>query len=182
MSIELFNIFISTLVVLTQVLIVFLLALLLFFRKKAKRSLRYFAENAYILGFAIALVSTLGSLYYSEIANFNPCYLCWVQRVFIYPQTLLLAMAAYRKDNNISYYALALSFVGLVFSVYQNYLYFSITAGPSAFCDITTSCLQRYVAGYSYVTIPVMALTALLAIIILMIIRNKYFKSKNISV
>ena len=38
----------------------------------------------------MAGVATLGSLYFSEVAHFRPCVLCWVQRAFMYPLAPLL--------------------------------------------------------------------------------------------
>ena len=34
---------------------------------------------------AVAVVATLGSLYFSEVADFPPCRLCWFQRIGMYP-------------------------------------------------------------------------------------------------
>jgi hypothetical protein len=48
---------------------------------------------------AIALVTTLGSLYYSEVAGYPPCTLCWYQRIAIYPQVVVLGVAALRRDR-----------------------------------------------------------------------------------
>ena len=33
----------------------------------------------------IACVSTLGSLFFSEIMELPPCALCWYQRIFMFP-------------------------------------------------------------------------------------------------
>ena len=38
---------------------------------------------------AVAGVATLGSLYFSEIADFVPCRLCWFQRILMYPIALI---------------------------------------------------------------------------------------------
>src|SRR5215213_8249764 len=46
----------------------------------------------------VALVATLGSLYYSEIADFLPCRLCWFQRIAMYPLSILLLGMAIRRD------------------------------------------------------------------------------------
>ena len=54
---------------------------------------RYVAERAICLSFFLALAATLGSLFYSEIAGFEPCKLCWLQRIFMYPQAVLLGIA-----------------------------------------------------------------------------------------
>ena len=37
------------------------------------------------LAFLVALTATVGSLYFSEVARFTPCVLCWYQRIAMYP-------------------------------------------------------------------------------------------------
>ena len=54
----------------------------------------------------VALVTTLGSLYYSEIAHFDPCQLCWYQRIAIYPMSVILLVAAIRRDAVVKWYVI----------------------------------------------------------------------------
>ena len=35
-----------------------------------------------------------GSLYFSEVANYVPCRLCWFQRIAMYPLAVILLIAA----------------------------------------------------------------------------------------
>src|SRR6476619_2345411 len=45
--------------------------------------------------FVVAAIATGGSLFFSEIAHFVPCELCWYQRICMYPlsiTTLLVAL------------------------------------------------------------------------------------------
>ena len=51
------------------------------------------SDVAIPLGFAVALTTTLGSLYMSQIAKFPPCELCWFQRICMYPNVILFAVA-----------------------------------------------------------------------------------------
>jgi disulfide bond formation protein DsbB len=37
------------------------------------------------LAFLVAAGATVGSLYFSEVANYVPCRLCWFQRTAMYP-------------------------------------------------------------------------------------------------
>lgn len=60
----------------------------------------------------VALVATLGSLYYSEVRLFLPCELCWYQRIFMYPQAVILGLALWRQDFGVWPYSLALSLLG----------------------------------------------------------------------
>ena len=41
----------------------------------------------------VALLATVGSLYFSEIAGFVPCTLCWYQRIAMYPLVVILGVA-----------------------------------------------------------------------------------------
>ena len=46
--------------------------------------------SARVTAWLVATVATVGSLYYSEIANFVPCRLCWYQRIGMYPLAVIL--------------------------------------------------------------------------------------------
>ena len=51
------------------------------------------------LAFLVALTCTVGSLYLSEVAKFPPCILCWYQRIVMYPQVIILGIAALRRGQ-----------------------------------------------------------------------------------
>src|SRR4051794_30275557 len=57
------------------------------------------------LAFAVAAVATAGSLFYSEVAHFAPCEMCWLQRVAMYPLVVVLLVAALTKDARAWRYA-----------------------------------------------------------------------------
>jgi len=120
----------------------------------------------------VALVSTLSSLYYSEIAHFIPCDLCWFQRIFMYPLVIMLGLAIIKKKDEIIDYSLGLVAVGTLISLYHNYIYYS--AETTNFCSIVAPCTQKYITSFGYISIPLMALTAFLMIALLLI--NKKIK------
>src|SRR5688572_4726587 len=95
-----------------QVMIVLGLVYLIFFRKKQFAIITIVKEDAVLFAFLISLVSVLGSLFYSEIAGFPPCDLCWVQRIFMYPLVIVLGFALANKDNRLITYAIASSVIG----------------------------------------------------------------------
>ena len=51
------------------------------------------AGGAVGLAWLVAAVAMSGSLYFSEVAGFTPCRLCWAQRACMYPLVVLLAVA-----------------------------------------------------------------------------------------
>ena len=118
--------------------------------------------------FAVVAGSFIGSLFYSEIAGFPPCSLCWYQRIFIYPQIILLGGALIWRDRSIARYLLPLSVIGAVVALYNSYLqYGGSPLIPCGTDPAAIDCAQRLVFEFGYVTIPLMSLTAFVLLILL---------------
>ncbi|PIR74105.1 MAG: disulfide bond formation protein B [Candidatus Magasanikbacteria bacterium CG10_big_fil_rev_8_21_14_0_10_47_10] len=132
--------------------------------------LHWLKPRALMLGFVVALIATTGSLFYSEIAGYAPCMLCWYQRIMMYPQVLLLGMAQAKKDAGIAAYGLVLSTVGLVIAGFH-YIE-QVTYNPLLPCSdlgYAASCTDRFFLNFGYITIPMMAMTAFGLIILAML-------------
>lgn len=130
--------------------------------------IKLFVPNARILAFTVAIFSMAGSLFYSEIAKYSPCVLCWWQRIFAYPQVLLIAMGIMKDDKHLADYSMAMSVAGFAFSAYQYYIQ---VGGHQLFrCDANggVSCVQRFPMEFGYVRLPMMGMTAFAALFILM--------------
>ena len=156
----------------------------LFFRKKSdqplflKQFFELIGEKGILLAFVTALIATLGSLFYSNVAGFPPCDLCWFQRIFMYPLVILFAVALIKKDSSVIKFALPTAAVGGLISLYHNYMYFG-DQGLNAICQlfgVGVSCTKRYVFEFGYITIPVMALTAFALIITFLVLAKTYGK------
>lgn len=108
------------------------------------------------LAWAVALVSTVGSLIYSEVIHFVPCKLCWFQRIAMYPLVVVLLVGAIRREAIAKIYALPLAVVGLGISIwhYLTQIYPSLEGGA---CDPANPCSSRYVEVFGFVSIPFMA-------------------------
>jgi disulfide bond formation protein DsbB len=117
------------------------------------------------LAFAVALVSTLGSLYLSEVARFIPCTLCWYQRIAMYPLALLLGIAAVRGDVAVRRCAVPLAGIGALTAAYHVALQ-RLPGLPSGSCSLDVPCSAIYVERFGFVTIPVMALIGFTAIVV----------------
>jgi hypothetical protein len=115
------------------------------------------------LAFGTALVAMLGSLYYSEVAGFVPCTLCWYQRILMYPLTVILLVGILRHDPTVTVYVLPLSVIGIGMSTYHYLLQLGVIAHSGA-CRVGVPCGLRYVNYLGFVTIPLMALTAFVLI------------------
>jgi disulfide bond formation protein DsbB len=112
-------------------------------------------EAALPLAAAVAVGATAGSLYFSESAGFVPCELCWFQRIAMYPMSVILVLAALRRDRSVLPYALALSVIGLGISAYHIQL--QLFPDQGSFCDATNPCTGRWVEAFGWMTIPQMA-------------------------
>ena len=69
--------------------------------------------------FVVSAIATGGSLFFSEIADFVPCELCWYQRICMYPLSIITLLAALRDDHRVARYLLPLPIVGACISVYH---------------------------------------------------------------
>jgi disulfide bond formation protein DsbB len=121
------------------------------------------------LAAVVTATATLGSLYYSEVANFVPCTLCWYQRIFMYSSAVILVVAAVRNDRGIRWYALPLALIGAVISAYHSWLQAFPPESGTSFCTAEAPCTTRHVWEFGFVSLPFMALSAFLFAITMML-------------
>src|SRR6188472_83088 len=116
--------------------------------------------------FLVAAIATGGSLFFSEIAGFVPCELCWYQRICMYPLSLLTLFAAAHRDYRFARYLLPLPIVGAGVSVYHLLIENAVIKYPSA-CQIGgTGCAVKWINEFGYITIPTLALTGFALLIV----------------
>lgn len=116
----------------------------------------------------VAIVATAGSLYFSEVAGYVPCSLCWYQRIAMYPLAILLPIAAVRADDAIRPYAATLAGIGAAIAAYHSLLQ-RLPDLPSAACDLDNPCSLVHFERFGFITLPVMALVGFLAILTLLL-------------
>ncbi len=118
------------------------------------------------LAFALTLVTSALTLYYSDVLGFEPCPLCWWQRVFLYPQVILFALAIW-KGIAVRLISVALSVLGLGVALYHHALQM-LPAGALPCPATGPSCSQITLLEYGYITYPLMAATLFAFLIVLM--------------
>lgn len=119
------------------------------------------------LAFLVAAAAMLGSLYYSEIAGFIPCRLCWYQRILMYPLVAITLVGALRRDDYLPSYVLPLSLLGMGVSAYH-YLMEKGVVPASATCSADVPCNITYVNYLGFITIAFMAFVAFTLITLIM--------------
>ncbi|MFW2383918.1 MAG: disulfide bond formation protein B [Acidimicrobiales bacterium] len=125
---------------------------------------------------AIATTSTLGSLYMSEIANFDPCRLCWIQRFFMYPAAVLLIAAVFTKNTALKWIAFILSTAGLGVAVYHRYeqfVYDPLAGHEGGFCDPLNPCGLPWVETFGFITIPTMAAVGFAGVMAMVLLNTR---------
>ena len=131
------------------------------------------APSAIALAAVVAAVCVAGSLYFSEVAHFPPCHLCWLQRFAMYPLAPILGIAAWRRRGAlIRPYAMALALIGACISTYHVALEHH-PEWESSVCDPKNPCTLIWVKRLGYLTIPTMALSGFALIITLLAISRE---------
>jgi disulfide bond formation protein DsbB len=152
-----------------------LLLALLFKRSWGSEIVHFSGKHSVKLGFLLSLAAVGGSLFYSNVIGFEPCILCWWQRIAIYPLLVLFAVGLKKRDRGVWSYALPLSLFGLILSLYHSYVQWG--GSPLIPCSATASCAKLYVYEFGYVTIPTMVLS-LAILYVLLYFANRAFQSR----
>ncbi len=176
--VEFVNLKLGVLTVVAQIIILLSVVYFLFFRKQYPFIKNFVSKYGILFAFLVALTATSGSLFYSEIAGYQPCVLCWYQRIFMYPEVILLGMALWKKDKSIVNYSIALSSIGALIAAYHYLLQIGVVSGVA--CGVvgySVSCAKVFVLVFGYIGLPLMALTAFLLIITSLIFTK--LKNKN---
>jgi len=137
---------------------------------------RYGKYIPYFL-FAVTLIATLVSLFFSEVMKLPACTLCWYQRIAMYPLVIIISVAIIKKDlNNLIYYVLPISIIGWLIALYQNLLYYNIIPESIAPCTSGVPCTTKFIQLFGFIDIPLGSFLTFTFIIICTIILFKIQK------
>lgn len=124
--------------------------------------LSFVSRRAIFIGFIVALLATLGSLIYSDVIGYEPCKLCWYQRIFMYPLVLIFGMALWKKHEWIKPYGILLSGIGALIAAfhYLGQIGWNPFGLECLAIGYSASCAKNFVLEFGYITIPLMAFSA----------------------
>ena len=117
----------------------------------------------------LALIGTLGALYFSEIRLMEPCPLCWFQRICLFPMAIILGIATYRSDYAICRYALPLALIGLLFASYQVAIQEVPGWNPIELCGNNANCSEKSDIGLGPISLPMLSVANFTVISLLLI-------------
>lgn len=172
--------FINYLVLAGAVLAVVLLVALIHLKiKKRDNWLSKLIKGRSLLWmFIVSLTATLGSLFFSDVAGYEPCKLCWYQRILMYPLALLSGIGLIRKEAVIIPYALAMSIIGGLIALYHYFLQIGALLNlavdkfaPCSTVGYSASCTSIFQLKFGFITIPMMAFIAFSLITIILLIK-----------
>lgn len=121
----------------------------------------------------IALAATFGALFIGEIMGQAPCYLCWHQRVFMFPLAVILAVATFRDDPGVWRYALPLAALGWLVAAYHTLLYIGVIPEGIEPCGQGPSCSSADMTILGGLPIPILSLAAFTGIAILLLLARR---------
>lgn len=65
----------------------------------------------------VSLIATVGALYYSEALQLEICYLCWYQRIMMFPILFIAGLSLWKQDKYAFRYIVPLAGLGWIFAV-----------------------------------------------------------------
>lgn len=169
MSIQAAERFFVLLTVLAQIIVLVGVVAAVFARRSdaVRWAREAIAPGALWIAWAIAATCMAGSLYLSEVAHYPPCVMCWYQRICMYPLALILLIAAIRRRRDVAIYAIPLAGVGAAIATYH-YLHERFPDSVSTSCSTEVPCSYTWIWQLHYISIPMMALSGFLAIIVML--------------
>ncbi len=127
----------------------------------------------------ISLGSIVGALIY-QLAYLTPvCELCWWQRIFLFPISIVAAVALWRRSKEAHITAAILSALGLFYALYHYYYHFqglvlgNTLALPCSSGGLLPACTDSPILTFGFITIPLMGVLVFSSMLILAFFAHK---------
>lgn len=136
-----------------------------FSSRTARRKLESIPYERYIVALAaISLVSIAGSLTYQLVYLTPVCELCWWQRIFLYPVSVITLVALWYKTRETHVTVAILSAFGLWYALYHYYYHFqgfvlgNTLTLPCSYGGLMPACTDSPILVFGFATIPFMGI------------------------
>ena len=140
------------------------------------------SDAALWIAVLVAGIATAGSLYFSEVADFTPCRLCWFQRIAMYPLAVILLVAAIRRDRDVQWYAVPIAAVGACISLYHYLVEWNPDLEVGNACAASgLSCSAVWFREFGFVTLSFMALCGFAAVIVLTLVGTRVAAERELN-
>lgn len=117
----------------------------------------FFSKYSLYFAWLLASIGVIINLYISEGLDLEPCDLCWLQRVCLFPLPIILIQAVWKNQRSIVRYVIPLPIIGFFLALTQ------MIAKKMSLTDI--SCMEGQFCklkvvdtAYAVVTVPLASL------------------------
>lgn len=121
----------------------------------------------------LSIASIVGALIYQLIYLTPVCELCWWQRIFLFPTSVIALVALWYKSREAHITIAILSIFGLFYAVYHYYYHFQgLVLGntltlPCSSGGLLPACTNSPILTFGFVTIPFMGILIFSSMLIL---------------
>jgi disulfide bond formation protein DsbB len=155
------------------------------FGKTLTSHIRY--EQYIALIAAISVASIIFSLTYQLVYETPVCELCWWQRIFLYPVSVISLVALWFRTRETHITTAILAGFGLYIACYHYYYHFQgyvlgkTLSIPCSFGGLLPACTNSPILVFGFVTIPFMGIMVFGSFLILAWFAFKVTNDKNVS-
>ena len=122
----------------------------------------------------LVTVSATISVFFSSVLEYEPCVLCWYQRICLFPLIFIFAVGLFPTfDKSVIKYALPLTILGGLIAFYHSLLYAGIIPESIQPCSKGVSCTEKYFELFGFVSIPMLSFFAFSTLVTLLIILQR---------
>ncbi len=123
------------------------------------------------LCWALVSISATISIFFSSVLEYQPCVLCWYQRIFMFPLIFIFAAGLFPSfDKSVIKYALPLTLAGGLTALYHTLLYAGMIPENIQPCSQGVSCTEQYFELFGFISIPMLSFFAFSTLVTLLII------------
>ncbi|WP_412473273.1 disulfide oxidoreductase [Halobacteriovorax sp. YZS-1-1] len=133
-------------------------------------------SNLIFISWIVAMIATVGSLFFSVIMEFTPCSLCWYQRVAMYPLAIIFLFGVYDEEHYCMKTSIPFTVIGWAIAVYHNLLQWEIIPESASPCLNGVPCSAKWINWFGFISIPFLSLMAFTILLITLVI---YYKNKK---
>jgi len=122
----------------------------------------------------LVTVSATISVFFSSVLEYEPCVLCWYQRICLFPLIFIFGAGLLPTfDKSVIKYALPLTIIGGLTALYHTLLYAGIIPESIQPCSKGVSCTEKYIELFGFISIPMLSFFAFSILVALLLILKR---------
>lgn len=138
---------------------------------------RFFTNYALYFAWMISILGLICSVFFAEMLHYEPCRLCWYQRICLFPMVWILGRAAYKDDAQIVPYTLPIAGLGALLAFYQVLGIFIPSLHKHGLCGYKTDCSEHLIELWGFLSFPLVSLVGFILLCLFLWIAR--YPSKN---